>query len=73
MEKQPKYQTAVLIAENAQDENEAIAGYLKLLEVLTDPADIAQIQEIIGDEKEHAHRLAEMLLKYDGGIEEAED
>jgi rubrerythrin len=67
------YPVALLIAANAQDENEAIEGYLKLLEVLTDPQDIAQIEEIISDEKEHAHRLADVMLKYDGGIEEADD
>jgi rubrerythrin len=67
------YAAAKLIAANAQDENEAIEGYLSLLEVLTDAADIAQIEEIISDEKEHAERLAEMMKKYDGGIEAAED
>ncbi|MDR0591212.1 MAG: hypothetical protein LBG75_01475 [Candidatus Nomurabacteria bacterium] len=67
------YPIAISIAANAQDENEAIEGYLKLLELLEDPIDIAQVQEIISDEKEHAHRLAEMMLKYDGGIEEADD
>ncbi|MDR1300442.1 MAG: hypothetical protein LBK50_01915 [Candidatus Nomurabacteria bacterium] len=67
------YTVAKIIAANAEDENEAIHGYLELLEVLTDPADIAQIEEIIGDEKEHAERLADMMKKYDGGIEEAED
>jgi rubrerythrin len=67
------YTIAQAIAANNQDEQEAIEGYLKLLPLLTDPADVAQIQEIISDEKEHSHRLTEMQLKYDGGIEEAED
>lgn len=67
------YAIAAAIAANNQDEQEAIGGYLKLLEVLTDPEDIAQIEEIMGDEKEHSHRLTEMQLKYDGGVPEAED
>ena len=70
---QTNYTIAQAIASNNQDEHEAIEGYLKLLELLTDPDDIAQIEEIIGDEKEHAHRLTEMQLKYDGAIAEAED
>jgi rubrerythrin len=67
------YAIAKLVTANAQDENEAIEGYLGLLELLEDQDDIAQIEEIISDEKEHAERLAEMLKKYDGGIEAAED
>jgi rubrerythrin len=67
------YAIAKLVAANAQDENEAIEGYLNLLEVLEDSSDIAQIEEIVSDEKEHAERLADMMKKYDGGIEAAED
>ena len=67
------YQIAAAIAANNEDEQEAIGGYLKLLEILTDPEDIAQIEEIMGDEKEHSHRLTEMQLKYDGGVKEADD
>ncbi len=67
------YAIAAEIAANNADEQGAIEGYLRLLEVLTDPADIAQIEEIMSDEKEHSHRLAEMQLKYDGGVKEAED
>ena len=67
------YAVAAVIAGNNQDEQEAIEGYLKLLEILTDPEDIAQIEEIMSDEKEHSRRLTEMQLKYDGGVREAED
>ena len=70
---QTDYKIAKAIVSNNEDEHEAIEGYLELLELLTDPADIAQIQEIIGDEKEHSHCLTEMQLKYDGGIPEAKD
>ncbi len=54
------YAIAAEIAANNQDEQGAIEGYLRLLEMLTDPKDIAQIQEIMSDEKEHSHRLTEM-------------
>ncbi|MDR3298149.1 MAG: hypothetical protein LBT19_02150 [Candidatus Nomurabacteria bacterium] len=72
------YKIAQGITANNQDEQEAIGGYLALLEIMqgvdgVDPADIAQIEEIVSDEKEHSHRLTEMALKYDGGIVEAED
>jgi rubrerythrin len=67
------YAIAAEIAANNVDEQGAIEGYLKLLEILTDPADVAQIEEIMSDEKEHSHRLTEMQMKYDGGVEEAED
>ena len=67
------YKIAAAIAANNEDEHEAIKGYCELLEVLTDPEDIAQIKEIISDEKNHAHMLTNMALKYDSGIAEAED
>jgi rubrerythrin len=68
-----EYAIAAEIAANNVDEQGAIEGYLKLLEVLEDPEDIAQIEEIIGDEKNHSHMLTKMILKYDGGVKEAED
>lgn len=67
------YAIAAEIAVNNQDEQAAIEGYLRLLEVLEDPEDIAQIEEIMSDEKEHSHQLTEMQLKYDGGVAEAKD
>ncbi len=67
------YAVAAEIAANIGDEQGAIEGYLRLLEMVEDAADVAQIEEIISDEKNHAHVLAEMQLKYDGGVKEAED
>jgi len=66
------YKIVALIAANNEDEQEAIHGYYELLASLTDPEDIAQIEEIISDEKNHSHMLTNMALKYDN-IEEAED
>lgn len=67
------YKVAAAIVANNEDEHEAIKGYYELLEILTDETDRAQIEEIISDEKNHAHMLTNMALKYDGGIVEAED
>ncbi len=67
------YEAAAWIATNNADELSAIQGYYNLLEIVTDPADQAVIKEIISDEKNHAHLLTEMALKYDSGIAEAKD
>ena len=67
------YKVAAAIAANNQDEQEAIKGYYELLAMLMDPADKAIIEEIISDEKNHGHLLAELALKYDGNIAEAKD
>lgn len=72
-----KFDLASVIAHNNQDEWGAIEGYYEMLDILTaigaDQADIDQIKEIISDEKNHSHMLAEMAQKYDSNIKEAED
>jgi rubrerythrin len=68
------YPLAKIIAALIEDEWEAIEGYVGILEAGgLDEKDIAQIEEIISDEKEHAERLAEISRKYDGDIAPAED
>jgi len=71
------YDLATEIAKNIADENTAIEGYYALLAFMTEigagPEDIAQVREIISDEKNHRTVLAEMSLKYDGAIPTAED
>lgn len=64
------------IALNNKAEWDAIEGYQKLIPFLEKKGDaeaIAQIREIISDELNHSHLLREMMKKYDGGIEMAED
>ncbi|MDR2063623.1 MAG: hypothetical protein LBQ02_02415 [Candidatus Nomurabacteria bacterium] len=67
------YKIAALLAKNNADEEEAIQGYYELLEVMIDKNDKDIIREIVSDEKNHAHLLTEMMLKYDANIVEAED
>jgi rubrerythrin len=68
------YPTAKIIAALIEDEWEAIEGYIGILEAGgLDNKDIAQIEEIISDEKQHAQVLAEIARKYDGDIPVAED
>ena len=67
------YQVAAVIAANGADEWEAIEGYYKLLEMITDPEDADVIKEIISDEKNHKMLLTKMAMKYDSNIEVAED
>ena len=61
---------AALIAENNQDEQEAIKNYEVLLSCLNDVGaskeQIATIEEIISDEKNHSMRLNQLLLDFDG-------
>ena len=64
------------IALNNKAEWDAIEGYQKLIPFLRAKRDfesIEQIEEIISDELNHAQVLREMMKKYDGGIETAED
>ena len=64
------------IALNNKAEWDAIEGYQKLIPFLEKKGDveaIAQIREIISDELNHSYLLREMMKKYDGGIETAED
>lgn len=61
---------------NIKGEYDAIEGYMKLIpwfEEQNDQDAIADIQEIISDEKEHTERLNRILMRYDGNIEPAED
>jgi rubrerythrin len=67
------YELAALLAKNAADEQEAIQGYYELLPKIMGAEDIATIKEIISDEKNHAMKLAQMALKYDGNIVMAND
>jgi rubrerythrin len=68
------YSLAKIISALIEDEWEAIEGYLGALEAGgMEQADIAQIEEIISDEKQHAAVLAEIAKKYDGNIPVAED
>lgn len=64
------------IAINIEAEWDAIEGYQKLIpffEVNGDQAAIDQVREIISDELNHAEVLREIMKRYDGGIETAED
>lgn len=64
------------IAVNNKAEWDAIDGYQKLIPFLEKKGDkesIDQIKEIISDELNHSYILREMMKKYDGGIEMAED
>ncbi|GHU07217.1 hypothetical protein FACS189431_1400 [Alphaproteobacteria bacterium] len=71
---QANYPVAKIIAALIEDEWEAIEGYIGILENGgLDASDIAQIEEIIGDEKQHAQVLAEIARKYDGDIPVAKD
>jgi rubrerythrin len=68
------YPVAKIIAALIEDEWEAIEGYIGILEAGgLDEKDIAQVEEIISDEKQHAQVLAEIAKKYDGNIPVAED
>lgn len=68
------YPVAKIIAALIEDEWEAIEGYVGILENGgLDESDIAQIEEIISDEKQHAQVLAEIVRKYDGNIPVADD
>jgi rubrerythrin len=68
------YAVSKIIAALIEDEWEAIEGYVGILEHggLTDE-EVAQIEDIIGDEKQHAQVLAEINKRYDGNIQVAED
>lgn len=65
------------IAKNIKDEWMAVEGYQKLLTTLkesdADPRTIAQVEEIISDELNHAEVLRREMKKYDGGINTAKD
>ena len=63
-----------IIADNTEDEFDAIKGYYELIECdCLDDDDKDKIAEIIADEKQHALALQAMARKYDGGIEASED
>lgn len=71
-----KFTTASQIALNLQGEWDAIEGYQKLIpffEMHGDQESIDHIREIISDELNHAEILREIMRKYDGDIETAED
>lgn len=67
---------AAQIALNIEAEWDAIEGYQKLIpffEAKRDNEAIEQVREIISDELNHAEVLREIMKRYDGGIETAED
>lgn len=65
-----KNSIAALIAENNQSEQDAIKQYEVLLSCLNDVGasdeQLATIEEIISDEKNHSMRLNQLLLDFDG-------
>lgn len=65
-----KNSIAALIAENNQSEQDAIKNYEVLISCLKDAKasdeQIAVIEEIISDEKNHSMRLNQLLLDFDG-------
>lgn len=66
---EPNYILAQAIAENAEDEQEAIKGYYKLLSYRNlSEEDREHINEIIAEEKKHAYMLTIMAMKYDGFV-----
>lgn len=71
-----KFTTASQIALNLKGEWDAIEGYQKLIpffEMHDDQESIDHIREIISDELNHAEILRDIMRKYDGDIETAED
>lgn len=67
---------AAQIALNIEAEWDAIEGYQKLIPFLqkkSDQAAVDQVREIISDELNHAEVLREIMRRYDGNIETAED
>lgn len=64
------------IAVNVKAEWDAIDGYQKLIPFFEEKGDqeaVDQVREIISDELNHAEVLREIMKRYDGGIETAED
>lgn len=64
------------IAVNIKAEWDAIDGYQKLIPFFEDKGDdgaVEQVREIISDELNHAEVLREIMRRYDGNIETAED
>lgn len=64
------------IALNIEAEWDAIEGYQKLipfLQLKNDQEAIDHVREIISDELNHAELLREIIRRYDGNIETAED
>ncbi len=71
-----KQTVAAEIALNIEAEWDAIEGYQKLipfLEAKDDSEAVDQVREIISDELNHAEVLREIMRRYDGNIETAED
>ena len=64
-----KNSIASLIAENNQDEQEAIKNYEVLLSCMKDVGasaeQLAIVEEIVSDEKNHSMRLTQLLQEYD--------
>ena len=67
---------AAQIAINIEGEWDAIEGYQKLIPFLESNGDtdaVDHVREIISDELNHAKVLQEIMKRYDGNIETAED
>ena len=76
LDNENKFTTASQIALNLKGEWDAIEGYQKLIpffEMHDDQESIDHIREIISDELNHAEILRDIMRKYDGDIETAED
>lgn len=76
LDNENKFTTASQIALNLKGEWDAVEGYQKLIpffEMHDDQESIDHIREIISDELNHAEILREIMRKYDGDIETAED
>ena len=71
-----KQTVAAEIALNIEAEWDAIEGYQKLIPFLEQKDDneaVEQVREIISDELNHAEVLREIMKRYDGNIQTAED
>lgn len=66
-----QYTVASQISMNLKAEWDAVQGYDLLIQMLKDQGDmdsIAVVEEIISDEKAHAEKLEDVLLKYDNDL-----
>lgn len=73
IDKNPKMTIASQIQLNIRGEHEAIEGYYKLipfLELHNDYNSIAEIEEIVAEEKRHTEMLKKISLKYDSILPE---
>jgi rubrerythrin len=60
----PNLGVARLVSEALKSENDAIGIYLDILQYISDPDVISDIQEIISDEENHKIKLEKIMKKY---------